>query len=276
MPVYDATFANGAGVNDFPLYLMGTSGLWTSQPAGHWSVPSGTMLVGTPASSDPSFLTRPSAEPRPSYPWGSSQAAIALTPPGGWGSSATAWGLALCWSKPGSDPSQAVYYLFEARPSQVSGRPNTLTISKVEAGVSTVIGSPVAWPNDSTHDYDLIFEAWCEYLGSPVNLFASAIDRATPAPTMHDTNHDLQYGPSGVTVLALTDAAPGLSNGLIGCPALVALPGTAGASFNRVRLYNTAPSRTFSGFGPRPVGEGWSIGADGSIVAEPGGLVLPL
>jgi hypothetical protein len=73
-----------------------------------------------------------------------------------------------------------------------------------------------------------------------------------------------------------------ISNGLLGVPALVALPGTAGVSVSRVRLYNTAPARTFSGFGPRPLGEGWFIGLDGSITAIPAtsgtqaGLVLPL
>jgi hypothetical protein len=120
----------------------------------------------------------------------------------------------------------------------------------------------------------LVFESWCECLGTPVYLFASAIDRATPPPTMHDSNHDLAYGQSGVTVLALTDG--GLPNNLQGGPTLVALPGTAGASSSRVRLYNTAPSRTLSGFGPRPIGEGWSIGLGWAIVAEPSGLVLPL
>jgi hypothetical protein len=235
--------------------------------------------VGVPAGAAPGFLIRPPAEPSTvswySYPWASSQTIIALTPPGGWGSSAIAWGLALCWSAPGGDPSQAVYYLCEARPSTVPDRPNTLTISKVEAGTSTALGS-VTWTNNSTRDYDLVFEGWCEYLGAPVYLFASVIDRATAPPTFHDSNHDLQFGGSGVTVLALTDAAPGLSNTLQGVPALVALPGTAGASFIRVQLYNPAPARTFSGFGPRPIGVGWSIGSSGSIVADPGGLVLPL
>jgi hypothetical protein len=274
MPIYDATFTTGgAGINDVPISGMGNSGLWASQPTGHWSV-SGSTLTGLPAGFAPGFLTRPSAEPSSwPIPWGSSQAIIALTPPGGWGASAVAWGLALNWSMPGTDPGQATCYLFEARPSTVSDRPSTLTISRVSAGTSTALGS-TAWPTDATHAYDLIFEAWCEALGKPVYLFASAIDRATPPPTMHDTNHDLAYGPSGVTVLAETDG--GLSNNLQGVPSLVALPGTAGTSFSRVRLYNTAPSRTFSGFGPRPIGAGWSVGVDGAIVAEPGGLVLPL
>jgi hypothetical protein len=243
---------------------------------------SGSTLVGVPAGSAQSYLVRPSSEPSGwPIPWGSSQAAIGATPPGGWGSSATAWGLALCWSAPGGDPSQSVYYLFEARPSTVADRPSTLTISKVEAGTSTALGS-VAWANDSTKSYDVIFEGWCACLGSPVYLSASVIDRATAPPTTHDSNHDLAYGPAGVTVLAVQDAAPGLSNDLQGCPALVALPGTAGGTFSRVRLYNEAPSRTFSGFGPRPIGVGWSIGAGGSIVADPAspgtpaGLVLPL
>jgi hypothetical protein len=83
-------------------------------------------------------------------------------------------------------------------------------------------------------------------------------------------------GSAVVTVLALTDAAPGISAGLVGVPALVALPGTAGATFNRVMLYSPAPSRTYTGFGPPPVGVGWSIATEGSIVAGSGGMVRPL
>jgi hypothetical protein len=276
MPIYDATFTTGGpGIDDVLQSPTGNAGLWSSQPAGHWSV-SGTTLVGTPAGSAPSFLIRPSAEPAIlPIPWGSSQAIVALTPPGGWGSSATAWGLALCWSMPGSDATASSYYLAEIRPGMVTDRPNTLSISKVEAGTSTALGS-VAWTNDSTKSYDVVFEGWCECLGRPVYLFASVIDRATPLPTLGDTAHDLTVGGAGVTVLALTDAAPGLSNGLIGCPALVALPGTAGASFVRVQLHNPAPSRTFSGFGQRPIGVGWSIGSGGAIVADPGVLVFPI
>jgi hypothetical protein len=105
---YDATFATGgSGIDDVLQLPTGNAGLWASQPAGRWSV-SGSTLVGLPAGAAPGFLTRPSAEPSRvfwhSYPWGSSQTIVALTPPGGWGSSATAWGLALCWSMPGSDP----------------------------------------------------------------------------------------------------------------------------------------------------------------------------
>jgi hypothetical protein len=154
-------------------------------------------------------------------------------------------------------------------------RPSTLTVSRVEAGTSTALGS-VAWANDSTRDYDLTFESWCEFLGAPVYLFAAIIDRSISPPRMSDSNHDLAYGPAGVTALALTDAASGLSNGLIGVPALVALPGTAGATFSRVRLYNPAPCRAFSGFGPRPIGVDWSVATVGSILADTGGMVLPL
>jgi hypothetical protein len=192
-----------------------------------------------------------------------------------------AWGLALNWSMPGSDPSQSVYYLMEVRPATVASLPSTLTMSKVEAGTSTTLGS-VAWTNDATKSHDLVFDSWCEHLGQPVYLFASVIDRAISPPTMGDGNHDLAYGPSGVTVLAVTDAPPGLSNGLIGVPALVALPGTAGATFSRVRLYNDAPSRSLSGFGPRMIGEDWSIGTGGAITANPAspgypaGMVLPV
>jgi hypothetical protein len=53
---------------------------------------------------------------------------------------------------------------------------------------------------------------------------------------MGDSNHDFAYGPSGVTVLAAQDPAPGLSNDLQGVPALVALPGTSGSTWGRVRL----------------------------------------
>jgi hypothetical protein len=115
-----------------------------------------------------------------------------------------------------------------------------------------------------------------KYAGAPVYLFASVIDRSISPPRLSDSNHDLAYGPAGVTALAVTNATPGLSNGKIGVPALVALPGTAGATFNRVRLYSPAPSRTFTGFGPRPVGVGWSIATEGSIVAGSGGMVRPL
>jgi hypothetical protein len=152
---YDATFTTGgSGINDVLQLPTVNAGLEASQPAGHWTV-SGNTLVSRTAGAAPGFLTRPSAEPSRvfwySYSWGRSQTIVALTPPGGWGSSATAWGLALCWSMTVSDPGQTVYYLAEARPGTVSARPNTLTISKVEAGTSTALGS-VAWTNNATKD----------------------------------------------------------------------------------------------------------------------------
>jgi hypothetical protein len=280
---YDATFSPGAGIND--VTSAGTAGLWSSNPSGHWSV-SGSTLVGTPAGSAPSFLARPQAEPYPigtwgqthgelQPPWGSSQAILALTQPGGWGSSATAWGLALNFSAPGSSPA---YYLAEFRPATVTDRPSSVTISRVDGGTSTTLGS-AGWTNDTSKDYDFVFESWCEYLGRPVYLTASAIDRATPPPNIHDSNHDLAYGPSGVAVLTVQDAAPGLPNNLQGCPALVALPGTAGATFSRVRLYMLSG---FGRYGPRPIAQGWYVANDGTITpypataGTPAGLVLPL
>ena len=89
---------------------VGDPDLWTSRPSGHWAV-TGSVSTGSPAGPSPSYLVRPSGgEPLPIgtsgrtrgvlRPRGPARAIIALTPPGGRGSSAVARGLAVNLSVP--------------------------------------------------------------------------------------------------------------------------------------------------------------------------------